>query len=333
MRKRKHSKKPLILFIILYVVFILAIVAVGFLTYLSFDLNKGMKQSKNDISNENAALSGKVSELETQITELDTQIAEKQAFAEQQTADAVGNVSLDENAMIQSPTSESVFGSNSSIDELAIGQILDKFDVIGSEDAYFKSYEIVQGDSVYNRINGRSYYDNPNIGLGDLRYLKMVHYNFDHQVQVGEMIVNAVIAEDVINLFKDMFDIEYEVQSMKLIDDYWTGEGDSSDSNSIEHNNTSAFCYREITGGGSLSNHAFGRAIDINPQQNPYVSYSSGSPYWSHENASAYIDRSNPDPHVINEGDECYNLFAKYGFSWGGLWDGIKDYQHFEKEW
>lgn len=333
MKKRKHSKTTLILCIILNVAFTCAIAVVGFLCFFSFDLNKGMKQSRDEIKAENTALSGKVVELEKQIADVDAKIAEQQKLAEQQAAETTQEESLEENAMLRPSASESVFGSGESIDEMSIGQILDEFDVIGSEDAYFKSYEITEGDSVYNRINGRSYYDNPNIGLGDLRYLKMVHYNFDHQVQVGEMIVNAAIAEDVINLFKDMFDIEYEVQSMKLIDDYWTGDGDSSDSNSIDHNNTSAFCYREITGGGSLSNHAFGRAIDINPQQNPYVWFSNGTPQWSHENASAYIVRSNPDPHVINEGDECYNLFAKYGFSWGGLWSGTKDYQHFEKKW
>ena len=333
MKRRKQSKKSLILFIVLYVLLACAIAGVGFLCYLSFDLNKGMKQSRDDMKAENTALSGKVQELETQAAEIEKQLAEQEALAVQQAAESAQEESLEENAMIKRSSSESVFGSGTTIDELTVGQILDEFDVIGSEDQYFKAYEIMEGDAVYNRINGRSYYDNPNIGLADLRYLKMVHYNFDHQVQVGEMIVNTAIAEDVISLFKDMFDIEYEVQSMKLIDDYWTGDGDSSDSNSIDHNNTSAFCYRQITGGGSLSNHAYGRAIDINPQQNPYVSYTSGSPSWSHENASAYIDRSNPDPHVIKEGDDCYNLFAKYGFSWGGLWDGIKDYQHFEKEW
>ncbi|MFR6566485.1 MAG: M15 family metallopeptidase [Blautia wexlerae] len=325
MKRRKESKKTLILFIVLYLLLACAISTVGFLCYLSFDLNQGMKLNRDEIKAENMMLSDKVVDLKTKVTELEDQIAEKQALTEQQAAE--------ENAMIQPPSSESLFENEVSIDEMTIGQIIDEIEVIGSEDSYFKSYEIIEGDSVYNRINGRSYYENPNIGLGDLRYLKMIHYNFDHQVQVGEMIVNAAIAEDVINLFKDLFYIEYEVQSMKLIDDYWTGDGDSSDSNSIDHNNTSAFCYREITGGGSLSNHAFGRAIDINPQQNPYVWFSNGTPQWSHENASAYIDRSNSDPHVINEGDECYNLFAKYGFSWGGLWEGTKDYQHFEKEW
>lgn len=219
-----------------------------------------------------------------------------------------------------------------SIDTLEIGEAVDPSQVKDGENDFFKAYEITEGDAVYSRINGKSYYDNENLGLADLRYLKMIHYNFDHQVQVGEMIVNAAISEDVLNIFRELYEAEYEIASMRLIDDYWTGDGGSSDSNSIDHNNTSAFCYRPITGGGKLSNHAYGRAIDLNPQQNPYVWNSGGQLQWSHENASAYVDRTSGDPHVIVQNDVCYNIFAKYGFSWGGLWSDPTDYQHFEKE-
>lgn len=198
--------------------------------------------------------------------------------------------------------------------------------------ALFSAREIVEGDDVYNRIIGKSYVDNPNVALSDLRYLTISYYNFDHQVKEGEMIVNKAIADDVINIFKELYDIEYEIYSMRLIDDFWTGDGDTSDTASCDANNTSSFCYREITGGGNLSNHAWGCAIDINPQQNPYVSYKSGSPKWSHENANDYIDRSVVKDHMIVESDECYSIFAKYGFGWGGAWKTIKDYQHFEKK-
>lgn len=198
--------------------------------------------------------------------------------------------------------------------------------------ALFSAREIVEGDDVYNRIIGKSYVDNPNVALSDLRYLTISYYNFNHQVKEGEMIVNKAIADDVINIFKELYDIEYEIYSMRLIDDFWTGDGDTSDTASCDANNTSSFCYREITGGGNLSNHAWGCAIDLNPQQNPYVSYKSGSPKWSHENANDYIDRSVVKDHMIVEGDECYNIFAKYGFGWGGAWKTIKDYQHFEKK-
>lgn len=326
MKKRKRSKKSLVLFGLLYLILIAVIGVLGGLCYLSFDLNNGMKKNIAEIKTETEGLSVKIGELETLSEELDIKIAEQQAAAKAE------EEAQEENGMLHPSSGDGVFGGMDSVENLQVGQVIDEFAVIGNEENYFRAYEITEGDRVYNRINGCSYYANHNIGLSDLRYLKLVHYNFNGEAQVGELIVNAALAEDVINIFEELFYEEYEIESMRLIDDYWTGDGDSSDYNSIEHNNTSAFCYREVTGGGDLSNHAFGRAIDINPQQNPYVSYYDGQPYWSHENASAYIDRASGEPHMVVENDVCYNIFTKYGFSWGGHWSGIKDYQHFEKE-
>ena len=219
------------------------------------------------------------------------------------------------------------------VGELAAGTVVSAGEVDPENlDQYFQSYEIEVGDAVYNRIYGKSYVDNPNIGLGDLRYFKVLHYNFDHEIQVGELIANAALEQDYLEIFRELFESEYEIYSMYLIDDFWTGDGDSSDTASIEVNNTSAFCYRQITGGGRLSNHAYGRAIDINPQQNPYVSYSSGYPQWSHSNANDYIDRTTGYAHVITYDDLCYQVFTAHGFSWGGDWSNPKDYQHFEKK-
>lgn len=197
---------------------------------------------------------------------------------------------------------------------------------------YFTAVAIEEGDAVYNRINGRSWQENDYISLSDLRYLKVLHYNFSGQIQVGEMIVNKSIADDVISIFEELFACGYQIQSMYLIDNYWTGDPDDSDTASIDENNTSAFCYRPITNGTKLSNHAYGRAIDLNPQQNPYVSYSSGAPKWYHENASDYIARDTGLPHVITHEDAAFLIFQKYGFTWGGDWNNPKDYQHFEKK-
>lgn len=194
---------------------------------------------------------------------------------------------------------------------------------------YFVAYEI--SDEVLAFINGKSYQENPNVGLGNLRYMKLLHYNFNHELQVGELIVAADLQSDFIGVFTELFAAEYEIQSMYLPDNYWTGDPTSTDSASIDVNNTSCFMYRPATGSGKLSKHAYGRAIDINPQQNPYVSYTSGSPVWSHENANDYIDRTTGLPHVITEEDICYQIFTKYGFTWGGSWANIKDYQHFQK--
>ena len=219
-----------------------------------------------------------------------------------------------------------------SIAEKAAGDILEIDQLPDNKQDFFLCSNIEYGDAVFQRINGKSYRDNDNVKLSDLRYLKMLHYNFDHKVQVGEMIVNAEVSEDVLAVFRELFDAEYEIQSMYLIDNYWVGDGNASDTESIEHNNTSAFCYRVVTGGGSLSNHAYGKAIDINPQQNPYVVKKNGAWHWSHKNADSYIDRSGDDPHMIHEGDVCCTIFKKYGFRWGGNWNNPIDYQHFEKK-
>lgn len=215
---------------------------------------------------------------------------------------------------------------------LAAGTVIDEEKLDFSNlDNYFMAWEIEEGDNLYERINGKSYKKNDTVPLSSLRYLKMPHYNFDGQIQVGEMIVSKDIKEDVFNIFKELFEAKYEIESMYLVDNYWTGDPDTTDSASIEENNTSAFCFRQVTNGKTLSNHAYGKAIDLNPQQNPYVSYSSGSPKWSHSNANDYIARDTGLPHVITHEDLAFKVFSKYGFQWGGDWNTIKDYQHFDK--
>ncbi len=194
----------------------------------------------------------------------------------------------------------------------------------------FYIMEIHEGDEIFERINGRSYQENEDISLDELRYLKIRHYDFDHEIQEGELIVNEMIAQDCLDIFRRLFEAEYEIASVRLIDEYWTGDGDTTDTASIEENNTSAFCYRKVTGGQTLSNHALGLAIDINPRQNPYFSYSTGEPIWYHEGDENYLDRDPEMEHVITEEDLCYQLFTEYGFAWGGNWNNPKDYQHFE---
>lgn len=228
----------------------------------------------------------------------------------------------------ESDTAFSVERPAVSIADYEAGMVLGEAEVCALEQT-FQSYEI--SDAVLSRIYGNSYVDNENVAISDLRYLKVLHYNFAHEIQVGELIVNAELAQDFLEIFQELFEYEYEIHSMYLIDDFWTGEGDSSDSASIEANNTSAFCYRAVTGGSALSNHAYGRAIDINPQQNPYVWYYDGQPAWSHENANDYVDRSSGYEHVITHEDVCYQVFTAHGFAWGGDWNNPKDYQHFEK--
>lgn len=194
---------------------------------------------------------------------------------------------------------------------------------------YFNAYPIEEGDAVYQRINGKSYRENPDIGLEDLSYLLMLHYDYAGQIRVGEMIVNKAVEADVRGIFQELFENQYQIQSMYLVDNYWEVDGTTADSISIDNNNTSAFNYREATDSDQLSNHAFGRAIDINPLYNPYVLYDEAGipipPYSDEEYNNRATGRE-----ITHEG-VCYEIFTKYGFTWGGDWVNPIDYQHFEK--
>lgn len=219
----------------------------------------------------------------------------------------------------------------SDIGGIEAGTILEEYRIDAEHLAgYFTASEI--NDNIFAYIDGKSYTENENIHREDLRYLKVLHYNYNHQIQVGELIVNAKIAEDCKNVFYELFQQEYEIESMYLIDKFWTGDSVDSDTYSIENNNTSAFNYRVVPGTSKLSNHAAGYAIDINPLQNPYVKYNKNGEFAKYyKDMEQYADRTSGKPHMITHEDICYQIFTKYGFSWGGDWNSSKDYQHFEK--
>ncbi|MDE5908535.1 MAG: M15 family metallopeptidase [Lachnospiraceae bacterium] len=167
------------------------------------------------------------------------------------------------------------------------------------------------------------------VSYDDLRYLNVLYYDFDGKVQIGEMICNKGIAQDLIEIFYELYLNEYQIEKIRLIDEYG---GD--DTASMLDNNTSCFNYRVVDGTNSLSKHALGCAIDINPFYNPYVVFNkdgSGETYISPKGSEIYADRSKDFPYKIDESDLCYQLFKAHGFTWGGNWNSSKDYQHFQK--
>jgi len=182
-------------------------------------------------------------------------------------------------------------------------------------------------DELINKITGISYVENENISLDDLRYVHILHYNFDSEAVEGELICNEAIAQDLLEIFYELYLAEYKIEKVRLIDEY-----DGNDTASMEDNNTSCFNYRVVDGTTKLSKHAYGLAIDINPFYNPYVVFQSdGSTYISPKGSEAYTDRSSDFPYKIDENDLCYKLFKEHGFTWGGDWNSCKDYQHFQK--
>lgn len=342
MLEKRKSRVKFIILTVLCIVLAGISVAEGFL-YLQTKRNYDHLQSqKTEIKQKYKAVKSQVSEKDEKITQLEqdvedlkqqvqtlqqTQTEVAQQNEEAQAAEAQTEITQEE-GMLSPSSGDSAFSDV----QLRVNEPISDDEIINI-DKYFTSSVIERGDEIFNRINGKSYRDNDDIALEDLRYLTIPYYNFEQQVMLGEMIVNKDIEEDVRSIFKELFNNKYEIKSMRLIDDYWQVgcDGNIADNNSVGDNNTSCFCYRSVTGGGNISNHGYGRAIDINPQQNPYVENGQNS----HRNADEYVNnRYVGEPHVIVASDEdiCYSTFMKYGFKWGGNWTNPIDYQHFEKQ-
>lgn len=159
------------------------------------------------------------------------------------------------------------------------------------------------------------------VPLADLRLVTVDVIDFEGGVQTGELVVHAEVAEAIVDVFAALFAARYPIQQMRLVDEFG-----ADDSASMAADNTSAFNCRPITGGTTWSEHAYGRAIDINPVENPYVVGSRVAP----RDGRAFVDR--PDaPGVIHDGDVVVQAFAAIGWSWGGHWESPEplDYQHF----
>lgn len=159
------------------------------------------------------------------------------------------------------------------------------------------------------------------VPIEDLRRLTVDHWGFDGAVHRGELIVREDYADAVLGAMRSLFDARFPIARMELVDVYM-----ADDRRSTAANNTSAFNCRRVAGSGAWSEHAYGRAVDINPVQNPYVS---GSGAVSPPAGAEYADRSRQAPGMIHAGDAVVRAFAAIGWSWGGGWKSAKDYQHF----
>ena len=194
----------------------------------------------------------------------------------------------------------------------------------GGIDKCFAAEPIPEG--VWQRMQGKTYKENPYIGRDDLRHIRALHWDYDNQMHVGEMVCNVLIAERLVTIFRKLFDAKYPIERMLLPDVY-----NADDETQMRDNNSSCFCFRTIAGSTKLSKHARGLAIDINTFYNPYHKVrEDGSLFIQPATAGAYCSRDWDFPYKIDHDDLCFKLFTEAGFEWGGDWTTRKDYQHFE---
>lgn len=168
---------------------------------------------------------------------------------------------------------------------------------------------------------GSSWHRGCPVPLSDFRLLKIRHRDFSGQAKRGYLVVHQTAAPRMLRVFRQLFDDGFRIRRMRLIDAYG-----ADDHRSMNADNTSAFNCREVAGRpGVWSRHAYGRAIDINPVENPYVSGSHVSP----GKGRPYADRTPRRRGMIAAGGRVVRAFASVGWEWGGAWSGAIDYQHF----
>jgi hypothetical protein len=189
----------------------------------------------------------------------------------------------------------------------------------GSATARFRG-AIVTGRTPTRRLR-HSWRPGCPVGPVELRLLQVDHWGFDGRVHRGELVVHRDHARRILLVMEKLFKARYPIQRLRLVDAYR-----ADDDRSMAANNTSGFNCRRVSGTSRWSEHAFGRAIDLNPLRNPYVTRSgrvsppAGRPYASRARSAAGM---------IHDGDKVVRAFAAAGWKWGGRWSGARDYQHF----
>ena len=193
---------------------------------------------------------------------------------------------------------------------------------VGGADAVSPSFTAARLSSAdVRRMVGTSWHRGCPVALADLRLVTATYWGFDKRAHTGRIVVHRDVAADVLAVLRRLYAARFPIRRMVPVDAYG-----GSDFRSIEADNTSAFNCRYVDGTTRWSEHAYGRAIDLNPIENPYVT-SSGTT--SHPASRRYLRRAPYRPGLAVEGGAVVRAFDAVGWGWGGRWSGARDYQHF----
>ncbi len=205
---------------------------------------------------------------------------------------------------------------------LAVWGAMSPLTAASAERPVFRSQPLSPG--FLAKVRQTTWHSGCPVAPGDLRQLTLTFRDFHHETRTGTLIVHRDLADEVVRLFRALYDHGFQIERMVPIEEYG---GD--DNASMAANNTSAFNCRDVTGKpGVFSNHSWGRAIDINPLTNPYVKGDQVLPPAGRK----YLDRTKAFPGSILKNGFVVREFEKAGWTWGGRWPDRQDYQHFEKQ-
>jgi hypothetical protein len=174
---------------------------------------------------------------------------------------------------------------------------------------------------VRHLMTGRSWHPGCPVPLRQLRLVHVRYWGFDRRAHRGSLVVRARYARSIVRVFRRLYAIRYPIRRMQLVDRFG-----GNDKASMAADNTSAFNCRWRSGVCcTWSQHAYGRALDVNPVENPFVFRSGFSP----PNGAPFLDRSRHRRGMIHNRDPVWWAFRAVGWGWGGDWTTEHDYQHF----
>jgi hypothetical protein len=169
-------------------------------------------------------------------------------------------------------------------------------------------------------MRGSSWHTGCPVGLDALRLVRVTYWGFDREAHHGNLVVHRTVAHDVARTFGRIYAARFPIRKMKLVDRYG-----ANDKRSMKADNTSAFNCRYRNGVCcTWSMHAYGKAIDIDPVENPELWSGGISP----PNGAPYADRTDRRRGMIYHGDAVWSAFHSIGWGWGGDWVWPIDYQH-----
>ncbi|MDE3065816.1 MAG: M15 family metallopeptidase [Acidobacteriota bacterium] len=170
------------------------------------------------------------------------------------------------------------------------------------------------------QMTGRTWRPGCPVPLSRLRMLSLSYVGFDGGAHVGALVVNADAVAATVGAFRALYAARFPVRRMVPVDAYG-----GSDERSMTADNTSAFNCRRVPGTTIWAQHAYGRAVDLDPLENPEVSASGVDP----PAAARFADRTRRRPGMIYHGGTAWRAFRSVDWRWGGDWGSPKDYQHF----
>jgi len=163
------------------------------------------------------------------------------------------------------------------------------------------------------------------VPLSDLRLLTVTHWGFDGRERTGQLVVHRDSAKQLATVFRRLHALKFPIRHMKLGGMYGPRRARPADGDI----SGSFHCRRAVpspcgSGSGNWSNHAYGHAIDLNPNENPYV----GCGAVHDPRSRPYVDRTPLRKGMVTPA--VVRAFASIGWGWGGSWTGdTKDYMHF----